>query len=108
MAPSPSPSPRHGHRLYVAALGGPSWRSRCAFVARSLHPLAHEHKPRDGDGDRYVRRKSLLGRVLTAIYRFTLRTCDRVVVMDHWMKSRVEREGVVGPQNIVIVPLWPI
>ena len=29
---------------------------------------------------------------------------DRVVVMDRWMKSRVEREGVVGPQNIVIVP----
>jgi hypothetical protein len=56
----------------------------------------------------YVRRKSLLGRVLTAIYRFTLRTCDRVVVMDHWMKSRVEREGIVGSQNIVIVPLWPI
>jgi colanic acid biosynthesis glycosyl transferase WcaI len=24
------------------------------------------------------------------------------------MKSRVEREGVVGPQNIVIVPLWPV
>jgi glycosyltransferase involved in cell wall biosynthesis len=54
----------------------------------------------------YVRRKSLLGRVLTAIYRFTLRTCDRVVVMDRWMKSRVEREGVVDPQNIVIVPVW--
>src|SRR6516225_10645711 len=52
MAHSPSPSPRHGHRLYVAAPGGPSRRSRCAFVARSLHPLAHEHKPRDGDGDR--------------------------------------------------------
>ena len=50
----------------------------------------------------------LLGRVLTAIYRFTLRTCDWVVVMDRWMKSRVEREGVVDPQNIVIVPLWPI
>ena len=83
------------------ALAARLWRAR--FI-HWLMNINHEMAMETG----YVRRKSLLGRVLTAIYRFTLRTCDRVVVMDHWMKSRVEREGVVGPQNIVIVPLWPI
>jgi colanic acid biosynthesis glycosyl transferase WcaI len=56
----------------------------------------------------YLRRNGPLGRTLTAIYRYTLRACDRVVVMDRWMKARVERENLVDPQRIVIVPLWPI
>jgi len=83
------------------ALAARLWRAR--FI-HWLMNINHEMAMETG----YVRRKSLLGRVLTAIYRFTLRTCERVVVMDHWMKSRVEREGVGGHQNIVMVPLWPI
>jgi colanic acid biosynthesis glycosyl transferase WcaI len=83
------------------ALAARLWRAR--FI-HWLMNINHELAMETG----YVRRKSLLGRVLTVIYHFTLRTCDRVVVMDRWMKSRVEREGVVGPQNIVIAPLWPV
>jgi colanic acid biosynthesis glycosyl transferase WcaI len=83
------------------ALAARLWRAR--FI-HWLMNINHEMAMETG----YVRRKSLLGRVLTVIYHFTLRTCDRVVVMDRWMKSRVEREGVVGPQDIVIVPLWPV
>ena len=83
------------------ALGARLWRAR--FV-HWLMNINHEMAMEIG----YIHRKSLLGRVLTVIYRFTLRTCDWVVVMDRWMKSRVEREGVVDPQNIVIVPLWPV
>jgi colanic acid biosynthesis glycosyl transferase WcaI len=50
----------------------------------------------------------LLGRALRAIYRFTLRSSDRVIVMDRWMKARVEAENVLDPPRIVIVPLWPV
>ena len=51
------------------ALGARLWRAR--FV-HWLMNINHEMAMEIG----YVRRKSLLGRVLTAIYRFTLRTCD--------------------------------
>ena len=85
------------HGALVARL----WRAR---LFHWLMNINHEMAMEMG----YVRRKSLLGRVLTAIYRFTLRNCDRVVVMDRWMKSRVEREGVVDAQNIVVVPVWPV
>ena len=77
------------------------WRARLVHWLMNInHQMAMEIG--------YVRRDGLLGRALAAIYRFTLRSCDRIVVMDRWMKSRVEREGVVDPQSIVIVPLWPI
>jgi putative colanic acid biosynthesis glycosyltransferase WcaI len=77
------------------------WRAR---LVHWLMNINHEMAMDIG----YVRRGSLLGRTLAAIYRFTLRSCDRIVVMDRWMKSRVEREDVVDPQRIVVIPLWPV
>lgn len=55
----------------------------------------------------YLRRGSLLSKVLSAIYRFTLRTADCVVVMDEWMKKRAVENTGIDPNKIAVIPLWP-
>jgi colanic acid biosynthesis glycosyl transferase WcaI len=86
---------------FYGALTARFWRAR--FV-HWLMNVNHEIAMELG----CLRRKSMLGRALTTIYRVTLRSCDRIIVMDRWMKARVVREDVIDPQSIAIVPLWPI
>lgn len=55
-----------------------------------------------------VRRGSLVARLLTALYRFAVRSADSVVVMDEWMKKRVLAATEIPASRVAVVPLWPV
>jgi glycosyltransferase involved in cell wall biosynthesis len=54
----------------------------------------------------YLRRGSLLERALRALLRFSLEASDRVIVLDRFMRERIEACGV-DPGRITIVAPWP-
>ncbi|MBY0372025.1 glycosyltransferase family 4 protein [bacterium] len=55
----------------------------------------------------YLKEKSLVGRTLTAVLRFTVRHSDYIVVLDRWMRQRMVAHGV-SSERIVVVPPWPV
>ncbi len=55
----------------------------------------------------YLNPRSLLGRFLTFVLRFTVRYSDYVIVLDRWMRSRLVAHGVRA-ENTVVVPPWPV
>ncbi len=55
----------------------------------------------------YLKAKSLFGRLLTGILRFSVRRSDYVVVLDRWMRQRMLAHGVAA-ERIVVVPPWPV
>jgi colanic acid biosynthesis glycosyl transferase WcaI len=83
------------------ALVAKFWRARFVHWIMNIN---HEMAMQTG----YLTRGSSGALILTALYRFTLRHADSVVVMDRWMKAHVVNEGVIEPARIVIVPLWPV
>lgn len=54
----------------------------------------------------YVKRNSIVGRVLDWIFRFTLKLSHQVFVLDRWMKEKVEAFGVPATA-ISVIPPWP-
>jgi colanic acid biosynthesis glycosyl transferase WcaI len=77
------------------------WRARFVYWIMNVN---HEMAMEMG----YLTRGSPLAFILTVLYRFTLRRADSIVVMDRWMKARVEKGGAIEPARILIVPLWPV
>ena len=54
----------------------------------------------------WLRAGSATARVLEGLLRHSLRAADRVVVLDRFMKARLEAKGV-GEEKIAVVPPWP-
>src|ERR1019366_4996492 len=86
---------------FQGALIAKIWRARFVYWIMNVN---HEMAMEMG----YLTRGSPLAFVLTVLYRFTLRRADSIVVMDRWMKARVEKGGAIEPARILIVPLWPV
>ena len=76
------------------------WKARFVYWLMNIN---HEMAVEMG----LLKRGSLINRMLTTFYRMTLRGADHVVVMDRFMKERVERERAMDSEKIAIVPLWP-
>jgi len=55
----------------------------------------------------YLRRKSLVGRVLNRVLEFTLQRAKYVVVLDQWMKKTAVEHGV-PEASVVVVPPWSV
>jgi colanic acid biosynthesis glycosyl transferase WcaI len=55
----------------------------------------------------YLNPKSIFGRLLTLVLRWTVRYSSFVVVLDRWMRSKMISHGV-SPESIIIAPPWPI
>jgi len=54
----------------------------------------------------WLRENTVVARVLSAVLRHSLRRAERIVVLDRFMKQRVERKG--APRDrIVVIPPWP-
>src|SRR5262249_12699764 len=86
---------------FQGALIAKVWRARFVhWIMNVNHEIAIETG--------YLARRSPLALILTALYRFQLRRADRIVVMDRWMKARVEKENTAEPARILIIPLWPV
>ena len=86
---------------FYGALVARFWRARFVYWIMNLN---HEMAIETG----YLKRDGLLGRLLGWIHRFTLRSCDAVVVMDRWMKARVLRDDPIDASRVTIIPLWPV
>ena len=86
---------------FYGALVARFWRARFVYWIMNLN---HEMAIETG----YLKRDGLLGRLLGWIHRFTLRSCDAVVVMDRWMKTRVLRDDPIDASRVSIIPLWPV
>lgn len=54
-----------------------------------------------------LKRKSLLGKTLNAVFEKTLQSASQVVVLDRWMKKRMVEHGA-KEENIVVVPPWSV
>jgi colanic acid biosynthesis glycosyl transferase WcaI len=55
----------------------------------------------------YVKKGSLIARTLTAIFDLTLKHADKIVVLDRWMRKRIEAHSV-PVEKIEIVPPWSV
>jgi len=53
----------------------------------------------------WLRRDSMAAGVLSAAARFSLRSSERIVVLDRFMRSRIAAKGV-RPEKIAIIPPW--
>jgi hypothetical protein len=53
----------------------------------------------------WLRKSSLVAKFLNSVLRYGLRTSDRLIVMDRFMKLRLEGKGVPS-HKIVVVPPW--
>lgn len=55
----------------------------------------------------YLRPKGLVAGFLTRCLRYSLRHSEDIVVLDRWMKARVEEHGAPN-SRIHIIPPWPV
>lgn len=55
----------------------------------------------------YLKRGGLAARFLNAIFDFSIKFSDQLVVLDRWMKERIVSHGA-DPERIVVVPPWPV
>ncbi|MCX6896866.1 MAG: glycosyltransferase family 4 protein, partial [Verrucomicrobia bacterium] len=53
----------------------------------------------------WLRENSWPARVLQRMSRFSLRRAEKVVVLDRFMRARVEAKGI-APENIAVIPPW--
>jgi colanic acid biosynthesis glycosyl transferase WcaI len=55
----------------------------------------------------YLKKHSLLHKILNRAFEFSLKGSSNVVVLDRWMKGVVEGHGVPG-SRITVIPPWPV
>ncbi|MCB0405904.1 MAG: glycosyltransferase family 4 protein [Bdellovibrionales bacterium] len=55
----------------------------------------------------YLKPNSPVTRFLYALFNFSIRASDHIVVLDRWMEKRVRKHGA-PPEKISIVPPWPV
>jgi hypothetical protein len=53
----------------------------------------------------WIRAGSQAARMLERFSRFSLRRADRVIVLDRFMRQRIEAKGI-APDKILVLPLW--
>ena len=55
----------------------------------------------------WLNESSLTAKVLESLLRFSLRTADRVIVLDRFMKDRILAKGI-SEQKLVVLPPWAL
>jgi glycosyltransferase involved in cell wall biosynthesis len=55
----------------------------------------------------WLHSESLVARFLALLLRFSLRSAERVIVLDRFMKQRILDKGIAD-QRVVVVPPWPL
>jgi colanic acid biosynthesis glycosyl transferase WcaI len=83
---------------YIASLAVPS-------RARSLVFWAMDLNPDEAIAAGWLRDGSLIARLLSRLLLHSLQRADRVIVLDRFMKERIEQKGVPA-EKIALVPPW--
>lgn len=55
----------------------------------------------------YLKDSALSTRFLKALFDWSLRRSDQIIVLDRWMREKIERHGVAA-EKIAIIPPWPV
>jgi colanic acid biosynthesis glycosyl transferase WcaI len=75
------------------------------FIGGSLHLWLMDMNPDEAVVAGWLRNGSLIARLLEALHRYSLRRAARIVVLDRFMKRRIEDKGIPA-DRIVVVPPW--
>lgn len=55
----------------------------------------------------FLKKGSGMERFLNAVFEFSLKRSEKIVVLDRWMKKKIE-EHAVPSDRIVVIPPWPV
>jgi colanic acid biosynthesis glycosyl transferase WcaI len=55
----------------------------------------------------YLKENSWAAKFLTSIFNWSLRQSDLIIVLDRWMREKIQAHGVPA-EKIAIIPPWPV
>jgi colanic acid biosynthesis glycosyl transferase WcaI len=79
----------------------------CFFKGGKLVHWLMDINPEAAIAVGYLKPGSLLTKFVNQVFTFSIRRSDRIVVLDRWMKDKIQGHGI-DPNRVVVVPPWPV